>query len=127
MIFPNNLKYTRNHEWSRTEGAEVIVGITDFAQNELGEVSFVDIDTEGETLSAGERFGAVETPKTVSDLFMPVSGTIISINPVLESAPDTINKDPYGEGWLIRIQLTVPEELDGLMTADVYEASCTKK
>jgi len=127
MNIPSNLKYTREHEWIRVEGVEAVVGITDFAQNQLGDVVYVDIDTEGETLSAGEKFGAIEAVKTVSDLFMPVSGTIISVNPVLESAPDTANKDPYGEGWLIRVHLNEPEELDRLMTAEVYEASCTEE
>jgi len=126
MNFPNNLKYTREHEWLRAEGAEAVVGITDFAQQELGDIVYIDIDTEGETLSAGEKYGAIEAVKTVSDLFMPVSGTIVSVNPVLESAPDTVNKDPYGEGWLMRIHLNEPEELDGLMTAAVYEKTCAK-
>ena len=123
MNFPNNLKYTRKHEWLRIEGAEAEIGITDFAQKELGDIVYIDIDTEGETLSAGEKFGAIEAVKTVEELFMPVSGTVISVNPVLESAPDTVNKDPYGDGWLIRVQLTDPEELDGLLTAAVYETN----
>ena len=122
MSFPNTLKYTREHEWVREEGVEAVVGITAFAQKELGDIVYIDIDTEGETLSAGEKFGAVEAVKTVSDLFMPVSGTIAEINPLLESAPDTVNKDPYGNGWMIRVHLTDPEELSGLMTAKVYES-----
>ena len=126
MNFPNNLKYTREHEWLRIEGEEAVIGITAYAQKELGDIVFVDIDTEGETLSAGDKFGAIEAVKTVSDLFMPVSGTILEINPVLESAPETINKDPYGEGWMIRIHLTDLAELDGLMSASVYE-SITKE
>ena len=122
MNFPNKLKYTRDHEWLRTEGDEAVVGITAFAQNALGEIIYVDIDTEGETLTAGDRFGAVEAVKTVSDLLMPVSGTILEINPVLETSPITVNNDPYGEGWLIRIHLTDQAELDGLMSASIYEA-----
>ena len=127
MNFPSNLKYTRKHEWLSVEGVEAVIGITDFAQKELGDIVYIDIDTEGETLSAGEKFGAIEAVKIAEELFMPVSGTIISVNPLLESAPDTINKDPYGEGWLVRVHLTDPEELEGLMCANVYEASCTKE
>jgi len=126
MNFPNNLKYTREHEWLREEGAEAVIGITDFAQKELGDIVYIDIDTEGETLTAGEKYGTIEAVKTVSDLFMPVGGTVISVNPILESTPDMANKDPYGEGWLIRINITEPDEFNGLMTAAVYEASCTK-
>jgi len=122
MNFPDNLKYTREHEWLRTEGTEAVIGITAYAQKELGDIVFVDIDTEGETLATGERFGTIEAVKTVTDLFMPVSGTILSVNPVLESAPETINKDPYGEGWMVRIHLSDPSELEGLMSASVYEA-----
>lgn len=120
MNIPDSLKYTREHEWLREEGVEAVIGITAYAQKELGDIVYVDIDTEGETLAAGEKFGAIEAVKTVSDLYMPVSGTIISVNPILESAPETVNKDPYGEGWMIRINLTDAEELDGLMTATVY-------
>jgi len=122
MNFPNNLKYTREHEWLREEGADAVIGITDYAQKELGDIVFVDIDTEGETLAAGERFGTIEAVKTVTDLFMPVDGTIMSVNPVLESAPETINKDPYGEGWMIRIHVTDFAELDGLLSASVYKS-----
>ena len=121
MNFPNNLKYTREHEWLRIEGEEAVIGITAYAQSELGDIVFVDIDVEGETLTAGDRFGTIEAVKTVSDLFMPVSGTVISLNPILESAPETINKDPYGEGWMVRIHLTDIAELDGLMSASIYE------
>ena len=122
MNFPDKLKYTRDHEWLRIEGEEAVIGITAYAQKELGDIVFVDIYVEGETLSAGDKFGAIEAVKTVSDLFMPVSGTVLEINPLLESAPETINKDPYGEGWMIRIHLTDLVELDGLMSASVYEA-----
>ena len=123
MNFPDNLKYTREHEWLRAEDGEGLVGITAFAQKELGDIVYLDIDTEGETLAAGERFGTVEAVKTVSDLFMPVGGKVLVTNSILETAPETVNQDPYGEGWMVRIQLTDPAELDGLMTATEYEAS----
>ena len=122
MNYPDNLKYTRDHEWLRIEGDEGATGITAYAQKELGDIVFVDIDSEGETLAAGDRFGTIEAVKTVSDLLMPVGGKVLSINPALETAPETINKDPYGEGWMIRIQLTDPAELDGLMSIVEYEA-----
>ena len=121
MNFPNELNYTNEHEWLRLEESEGVVGITAYAQKELGDIVFVDIDTEGETLSAGEKFGTVEAVKTVSDLFMPVGGKILAVNPQLESAPETINKDPYGEGWLIRIELTNLIELNGLLSASDYQ------
>ena len=123
MNFPDNLKYSRDHEWLREENGEAVIGITAFAQKELGDIVYLDIDTEGETLAAGERFGTVEAVKTVSDLFLPVGGKVLAVNSALETAPETVNKDPYGEGWMIRIQLTNPAELDGLMTAAEYEAS----
>ena len=123
MNYPDNLKYTREHEWLRVEGGEAVIGITGFAQKELGDIVYIDIDTEGETLVAGEKFGAVEAVKTVSDLFMPVGGKVLLTNSALEIAPETVNQDPYGEGWMVRIQLTDPAELDGLMTATEYEAS----
>lgn len=121
MDYPENLKYTDEHEWIREEGGEAVIGITAFAQKELGDIVFVDIDTEGETLAAGEKFGTIEAVKIVSDLYMPVSGTVLSVNPALETAPETVNKDPYGEGWMVRIQLTDPAELSGLMSAADYE------
>ena len=120
MNFPDDLKYTREHEWLRAEGAEAVIGITGFAQKELGDIVFVDIDTEGETLSVGERFGTIEAVKTVSDLYMPVGGTILSVNAALEDAPETVNKDPYGEGWMVRVQLTNPADMDSLMTSADY-------
>jgi len=123
MNFPDNLKYSRDHEWLREENGEAVIGITAFAQKELGDIVYLDIDTEGETLAAGERFGTVEAVKTVSDLFLPVGGKVLAVNSALETAPETVNKDPYGEGWMIRIQLTNPAELDGLMMAAEYEAS----
>ena len=119
--YPDNLKYTREHEWLRAEGDEAVIGITAFAQKELGDIVFIDIDTEGETLAAGEKFGAVEAVKTVSDLFMPVDGKVLAINEMLEAAPETVNKDPYGEGWMIRIQLKNPADVDGLMSVAEYE------
>ena len=120
MNIPDNLKYTREHEWIRAEGNEAVIGVTDFAQKELGDIVFIDIDTEGETISTGEKFGAVEAVKTVSDLYMPVGGEILSVNASLEAAPETVNKDPYGEGWMIRIRMTNPADLDGLMSAAEY-------
>jgi len=122
MSFPNHLKYTREHEWLSAEDGEGVIGVTAFAQKELGDIVYLDIDTEGETLAAGERFGTVEAVKTVSDLYMPVGGKVLAVNSLLETAPETVNKDPYGEGWMIRIQLTNPAELDRLMTATEYEA-----
>ena len=120
MNIPDKLKYTREHEWIRAEGNEAVIGVTDFAQKELGDIVFIDIDTEGETIVVGEKFGAVEAVKTVSDLYMPVGGEILSVNALLETAPETVNKDPYGEGWMIRIQMTAPAGLDGLMSAAEY-------
>ena len=122
MNFPDNLKYTREHEWLRAEDGEGVIGITAFAQKELGDIVYLDIDTEGETLAAGERFGTVEAVKTVSDLFMPVGGKVLAVNSFLETAPETVNQDPYGEGWMVRIQLTNSAELNELMTAAEYEA-----
>jgi glycine cleavage system H protein len=119
--FPEDLKYTREHEWLREEGSEGIVGLTAYAQKELGDIVFIDIDSEGETLAADEKFGSIEAVKTVADMYMPVSGKIIAVNPKLESAPESVNKDPYGEGWLIRIQITNPIELNGLLLANDYQ------
>ena len=122
MNYPVDLKYSREHEWIRAEGNKGMVGITDFAQKALGDVVFVDIDSEGETLAAGEKFGTVEAVKTVSDLFMPIDGKVISVNTILEVAPETVNKDPYGEGWMICIQIDNTAQLDGLMPSAEYEA-----
>ena len=121
MNFPENLKYTREHEWLREENGEAVIGITYYAQKELGDIVFIDIDTEGETLAAGEKFGTIEAVKTVSDLFMPVSGKVLSVNVAMDTAPETANKDPYGEGWMIRIQIAHPDELNELMSAEDYE------
>ncbi len=120
MNTPSNLKYSKDHEWVRVEGDIAVVGITDFAQSQLGDVVFVDIQTEGETLAQGEVFGAIEAVKTVSDALMPVSGEIVEVNPEIEGAPDKVNKDPYGEGWMIKVKMSNPAEVDGLMSADEY-------
>ncbi len=122
MNFPTNVKYTKEHEWIRVEGEEAYVGITDYAQSELGEIVFVDINTEGETLAQGEVFGSVEAVKTVSDLNMPASGEVIEINEALNDAPEKVNNDPYGEGWMIKVRLTNAAELDTLMDAEAYQA-----
>lgn len=121
MNIPTELKYTKDHEWVRIEGDEVVVGITDFAQSELGDIVFVEIETEGETIDKEEVFGTVEAVKTVSDLFMPLSGEILTFNPDLEDAPETVNSDPYGAGWMIRIKLSDTSELVGLLSADDYK------
>jgi len=122
MNFPENLKYTKDHEWILVEGNSATVGITDFAQGELGDIVFIDITTEGETLDAHAMFGSVEAVKTVSELFMPVSGEITEVNPGLEDSPEAVNSDPYGDGWMVKITLSNPSEIDGLMSADEYKA-----
>ena len=122
MNFPENLKYTKDHEWILVEGNSATVGITDFAQGELGDIVFIDITTEGETLDAHAMFGSVEAVKTVSELFMPVSGEISEVNPRLEDSPEAVNSDPYGDGWMVKINLSNPSEIDGLMSADEYKA-----
>jgi glycine cleavage system H protein len=126
MNFPENLKYTKDHEWIRVEGNEAFVGITDYAQNELGEIVFVDIATEGETLAKEEVFGNIEAVKTVSDLFMPVGGEVLEVNAALEDKPEAVNEDPYGEGWLIKIAVTDASELDELLNAAAYSALVVK-
>ena len=123
MNFPGNLRYTSEHEWIRVEGDEAYVGITDYAQSELGEIVFVDVPTEGETVGQGEVFGSIEAVKTVSDLNMPVTGEVLEINGALDAQPELVNNDPYGEGWIIRISVKDPAELDNLMDAAAYEAS----
>ena len=122
MQFPDNLKYTKDHEWIRVEGDEAYVGITAFAAGELGDIVFVDVDTEGESLDKDEVFGSVEAVKTVSDLFLPVSGEVLEFNEALEDAPESVNDDPYGVGWMVKIKITDASELDGLMDAAAYEA-----
>lgn len=122
MNIPENLKYTKDHEWIRVEGDEAVVGISEFAQKELGDIVFIEVETEGETLDIEEAFGTIEAVKTVSDMFMPVTGEVLAFNEILEDAPDTVNNDPYGDGWMIRIKLSKPEELDNLLTAEQYKA-----
>jgi glycine cleavage system H protein len=122
MNIPSNLRYTKEHEWIRVEGNEAYVGITDYAQSELGEIVFVDINTEGETLAQEEVFGSVEAVKTVSDLNMPVSGEVLEINETINDQPELVNNDPYGEGWMIKISVANPEELNNLLDAEGYKA-----
>ena len=122
MNLPNNLKYTKDHEWIRVEGEAAYVGITDFAQSELGEIVFVENEKEGETIGANEVFGSIEAVKTVSDLCMPVTGEILEVNAALEDVPELVNNDPYGEGWMIKIAVKDAAELDGLMDAEAYAA-----
>ena len=121
MNIPSNLKYTKTHEWIRVEGNNAFVGITDFAQGELGDIVFVEIETVGEMLAKGTAFGTIEAVKTVSDSFMPVSGKVLEKNPKIDSSPDVINKDAYGEGWLIKIEITNASELSELLTAEQYQ------
>jgi len=122
MQFPDNIRYTSEHEWIRVEGDEAYVGITDYAQSELGEIVFVDVPTLGETVGQGEVFGSIEAVKTVSDLNMPVSGEVLEINGALDAQPELVNNDPYGEGWIIRISVKDAAELDNLMDAAAYQA-----
>jgi glycine cleavage system H protein len=126
MNFPADLKYTKDHEWIRVEGNVAYVGITDYAQGELGEIVFVDITTEGETVAKEEVFGTIEAVKTVSDLFMPVSGEVIEANAELDDKPELVNEDVYGNGWLIKISISDPSELDELMSAAEYEQLIAK-
>jgi glycine cleavage system H protein len=120
MTFPKELKYTKEHEWISLEGDIATVGITEFAQSELGDIVYVDITTEGDEVEAGEVFGSVEAVKTVSDLYMPIKGTVIEINPDLEDAPETVNADPYGKGWMIKIQVDNVDDFAGLLSAEAY-------
>jgi len=122
MNIPSNLKYTKDHEWIRVEGAFAFIGVTDFAQGELGDIVYLEIETVGETLSKEEVFGTIEAVKTVSDLFMPVSGEILEMNEALNDAAELVNKDPYEKGWLIKIKMATPAELDTLLSADQYKA-----
>lgn len=121
MNIPENLKYTKDHEWVRVEGDTVVIGITDFAQSELGDIVYVEVETEGDTLDSEEVFGSVEAVKTVSDLYMPVSGEILEFNEELEDAPESVNESPYENGWMIKVKLSDPSELDGLMDAAAYK------
>lgn len=121
MNFPENVKYSNDHEWIRVEGDVAYVGITDYAQSELGEIVYVDVTTVGETLEAGEVFGSIEAVKTVSDLMMPVSGKILELNADLDATPELVNSDPYGKGWIVKIEITRPDEIDSLLSADQYK------
>ena len=121
MNLPANLKYTEDHEWVKVDGDVAVVGITDYAQGELGDVVFVDIQTAGETLAKGEVFGTIEAVKTVADSFMPVSGEVLEVNEALDGAPDLVNTDPYGQGWMIKIKFSDASEFDSLLTAEQYK------
>jgi glycine cleavage system H protein len=122
MTFPEELKYTKEHEWIRLEGDVATVGITEFAQSELGDIVYVDITTEGDEVEAGEVFGSVEAVKTVSDLYMPITGTVTEVNPDLEDSPETVNSDPYAGGWMIKIKVNNVEDVAALMSAADYTA-----
>ena len=122
MNFPADLKYTKDHEWIRVEGDVAYVGITDYAQRELGDIVYVEVDTIGKSLEAGEVFGTVEAVKTVSDLFLPVSGIITELNPTLAGKPELVNNDPYGEGWMVKMTVNNPADVESLMDAAAYEA-----
>lgn len=121
MNFPENLRYTKDHEWVLLDGNIATIGITDFAQHELGDIVYVEIETKGKSLAAETIFGTVEAVKTVSDLFLPVSGTITEINPILESEPEKVNTDPYGDGWMIRMKVDNPDAVTKLMDAEAYQ------
>lgn len=120
MNVPENLKYSKDHEWLKIDGDTAYVGITDFAQSELGDIVFVEIDTEGETVEAGDVFGTIEAVKTVSDLFMPVSGEILELNAKIDDDPELVNTDPYGDGWLVKIKISDASQVDDLMDAEAY-------
>lgn len=122
MNVPENLLYTKDHEWLRVEGNFGYIGVTDFAQGELGDVVFVEIETVGETLMKEDVFGTIEAVKTVSDMFMPVSGEILELNSAIEDSPEVVNKDPYGKGWMVKIKITNPSEVNDLLSADKYKA-----
>lgn len=122
MNIPANLKYTKDHEWVSTDGDIATIGVTDFAQSELGDIVYVEIETEGETMNQEEVFGTIEAVKTVSDLFMPVSGEILEFNKGLEANPEAVNTDPYGDGWMIKVKMSNPSEIDGLLDAEAYKA-----
>jgi len=124
MNFPGNLHYTKDHEWIKLESGDIaVIGITDFAQKELGDIVYVEIETVGQTLSAETVFGTVEAVKTVSDLYLPVDGTITEINPALSNSPELVNTDPYGEGWMVKIKMSNPADIDKLMDASSYQAT----
>ena len=121
MNVPANLKYSNDHEWCRVEGGEAFIGITDFAQSQLGDIVFVDVPTVGETLSAGDDFGSIEAVKTVSDAFIPVGAEVLEFNPAVDADPSIVNRDPYGEGWLVKVKLTDPKECESLLTDAQYK------
>ena len=123
MNFPENLRYTKDHEWVSLDGDTATIGITDFAQRELGDIVYIDINTKGKALSAEEVFGSVEAVKTVSDLFLPMAGTITEINPLLDSQPELVNTDPYGDGWMVKMTVLNVADLEKLMNAETYSAS----
>jgi len=122
MNFPDNLKYTKDHEWVLVEGNTATIGVTDFAQSELGDIVFVDISSQGDTLGAHEIFGTVEAVKTVSDLYMPISGEVTEVNGDLDGSPESVNSDPYGAGWMVKVNMSNPSEVEGLMSAADYRA-----
>ena len=122
MNVPAELKYTKEHEWIRVEGEEAVVGITDYAQSQLGDIVFVECEIVGDALEAGETFGTIEAVKTVSDLYLPVAGEVLEFNEELEGEPELVNKDPYGKGWIVKIKISDETELDGLLNADAYKA-----
>ena len=122
MNFPAELKYTKDHEWIRVEGAEAYIGITEFAQRELGDIVYIDITSLGKEVNKDDVFGTVEAVKTVSDLFMPVTGTVTGINPTLDAQPELVNTDPYGEGWMVKISVNDAAEVDGLLSAESYQS-----
>ena len=120
MKFPENVKYTADHEWIRIDGEVAYVGITDYAQEQLGEIVFIDVATEGETIGKNQVFGSIEAVKTVSDLLMPIEATVLEVNPALDAQPELVNSDPYGEGWIIKVEVAQAADLDQLMTVDQY-------
>lgn len=122
MNFPANLRYTKDHEWISMDGNTATIGITDFAQRELGDIVYVEVDTIGKDLKAGEVFGTVEAVKTVSDLFLPVNGTVTELNPGLANSPESVNNDPYGAGWMVKMKVKNPADVEALMDAAAYEA-----
>lgn len=121
MNFPENLRYTKDHEWIRVEGDEAVIGITDFAQHELGDIVYVEVESIGKELNAGDIFGTVEAVKTVSDLYLPVAGTVTEINPKLNQNPDLVNTDPYGEGWMVKMKFSNSGDIESLMDASAYQ------
>ncbi len=121
MNIPDNLKYTKDHEWLKIDGDEALIGITDYAQNELGDIVFIEVETVGEDLDKEETFGTIEAVKTVSDMFMPISGKVVEFNETLEASPETVNSDPYGEGWIVKVKISNTDELGDLLDAKAYK------